>query len=58
MKWSIACPAKEHDMDPNYDDYLDFTQELDNDEEYNAWLYDQELRSQEQELPEDYSYTN
>lgn len=45
-------------MDPNYDDYLDFTQELDNDEEYNAWLYDQELRSQEQELPEDYSYTN
>lgn len=45
-------------MDPNYDDYLDFTQELDSDEEYNAWLHEQELRSQEQEIPEDYSFTN
>ena len=41
-------------MDPNYDFFLDFTQNLQNDAEYNAWLDEQELYSQQQETPEDY----
>jgi hypothetical protein len=41
-------------MDPNYDFFLDFTQDLQNDAEYNAWLDEQELYSQQQEMPEDF----
>lgn len=42
-------------MDPNYDDYLDFHQDLDQeDQEYNEYLDKMEEYSQEQELPEDF----
>lgn len=41
-------------MDANYDYFLDFTQTLDEQAEYNAWIDNQEQLSQE--LPEDYRY--
>lgn len=42
-------------MDQNYDDYLDFHQDLDQeDQEYNEYLDKMEEYSQEQEIPEDF----
>ena len=44
-------------MDPNYDYFLDFTQDIPEDfdtEEYNDYLDEQELYAGEQELPEDF----
>jgi len=43
-------------MDPNYDFFLDFTQDISEDfdtKEYNAYLDEQELFAGEQEWPED-----